>query len=190
MHTPHDAGRDTTPLARRGRAPPLHGRARRVQIPAPTAIMQRKFPVQLAITPATRSRTAGWLADRARRMFDRGHGHQAELEIALWRKTLEVEQAALGFDLPQLRVIAVVLRGVRMAPTVGSLRADRAFDDHPGAAALDPGVDAGALSDRLRALGPAADHALREGMSRWAEAGSVPTDAGFTAAGFVVAGRR
>ncbi len=47
-------------------------------------------------------------------------------------------------------------------------------------------VDEEQLLAYLRRLGPAADHALRDGLNRWQHQGLTPDAAGFTQAGFRV----
>lgn len=48
------------------------------------------------------------------------------------------------------------------------------------------GIDEQSLLDRLGALGPAADHALRDALSRWWEQSREATAEGFAAVGLRV----
>lgn len=149
--------------------------------------------LQLRIKPDLHA----WLSDRA----DRMHGHspdlQAKTELGLWRAVLEMELRRIRLSVAEASCLADVLNGSMLDATLGPLTFYEASDafriarDTPvpemSSYATKWGVDEDALLERLRALHPVADHALRDALSRWwHDEASEATVEGFTKHGLHV----
>ncbi len=136
--------------------------------------------------------TIGWLNSRARRMG--GPGPQVPIELGLWRQYLTVEQALLPFTLGELAWVAACYPdGPGLAATVAATRtadvveaAVRNDSSRFWALAGEWAIDTQALFASLRGLSPVQDHALRDGLSKWAEDGLEVSFAALTRAGFIV----
>lgn len=133
-----------------------------------------------------------WLADRDTRAMGAGPKARARTELGLWRGVLAEELARMSWTLPELAVIAQTLSGTILPDGVGhagNLLAWEVADavaPGPGPQLIptDWGVDTGALVARLEGLGPAADLALMDAVSRWwADDGREHTAGGWAAVG-------
>lgn len=156
---------------------------------------------------------ARWLADRDERMPATGASvsTQAAAEMDLWRAVLAAELDRIRLTVPHACCIADVCAGWMLDAAIGITpglvygECAEAFriarDVAPG---LQPDISSyGAkwapeetdparweqdLLGYLATLGPAADHALRDAISRWWKLGLEPTVEGFAAAGLRVTG--
>lgn len=139
-----------------------------------------------------------WLDDRAARMGDTVP-LQARTEIAMMRMILDAELSRIRLTLPQALAIAGVLNSrdihAHVAAGLGLVYAqcDEAFRlarRPPSGAASSYGVKHGfteqELLDYLATLGPAADHALADAISRWWDQDLDGTGKGFAMAGIAV----
>ncbi len=139
---------------------------------------------------------ASWLEDRAARMTAGNRHQQARAELNLWRATLAAELRRIRLTLGQAACIADVIGGSPIRPavglSVGSVYAQcyDAFRLARTGPAGDVssygakhGIEEGALLRKLGALGPAADQALADAISRWWDADLEPTAEGFAAVG-------
>jgi len=171
--------------------------------------MTVKFSIRVPEPDAT------YLASRAERMASTVRGKpntvplQARAEIGLLRALLDAELARMGFTVPQLSAIAEVLNSPEMEPRVAAglglvyAQCDKAFrlarlpavaagtgvplaDYGPSSYGAHHGFDEQQLLDYLARLGPAADHALADAISRWWAAGLEATPEGFAAVGLKV----
>ena len=152
---------------------------------------------------------AEWLTDRAQRLHTGSLHIQARAELELWRSVLDSELRRVRLTLAQASCVADVCNDWLMnAAVAGSLplvyaKCDDAFRiarDVPRG--LNPDVSSyGAkwapevansaqweqdLLGYLRSLGPGADHALRDAISRWWEQDLEPTVEGFAKVGLRV----
>lgn len=145
-----------------------------------------------------------WLARRATLMHNGGtpaSGNvQARLELGLWKATLDLELRRIRLTLPQARVVAAVCNTWSLDATIGAgpgLVFAEVYDafriarekDHLGISSYGAqyGIDEQALLDYLGSLGPAADAALRDAITRWWEDdGREDTVAGFEKVGLRV----
>lgn len=113
---------------------------------------------------------------------------QARLELDLWRAVRDGELARVRLTLAQARCLADVAGGPLIRPGIGDpmgrmfaacyaafklARSGRGGDVSSYGAKH--GIDEQALLDVLAGLGPAADHALEDALSRW-WAGGQPRD--------------
>jgi hypothetical protein len=143
--------------------------------------------------------TAGWLADRTKRMATPSHNIQARMELDMWRVVLAAELRRIRLTLAQASCLADVLNGHLISPAVsirpGLVYAEAfdAFDiarDTPipeqSSYGAKWGIDERALLDYLARLGPAADHALLDAFSRWWDQNHDATVEGFAAVGLTV----
>jgi hypothetical protein len=125
-----------------------------------------------------------WLASRMGRMPRdgdvRSQSTQAAAEIGLWRTVLDAELARIRLTLPQAIAIADVLNSPDTDPAIGLsmgvvfARCHEAFrlarsgpGGEIGSYGNQHGFDETELLDYLGSLGPAADHALADAISRW-----------------------
>ncbi len=152
------------------------------------------------------SRSTGtWLEDRAARAEKDASVHQqAKAELDLWRATLESELHGVRLSLAQAHCVVAVIGAPLLSETVR--RPGRCYTEcydafaiarrSPALAAVSSygkqyGIDEAELLDYLGSLGPAADHALADAISRWwALDPEIRADdaVGFGAVGLVVAG--
>jgi hypothetical protein len=141
--------------------------------------------------------TASWLADRANRTHIGSHNQQARTELQLWRVALATELRRIRFTLAEASCLADVLNGhlidaalgspgVVYAETYDAFRLAGAGVSSYGAKW---GINEQDLLTRLQELGPVADHALRDAMSRWWERDLPPTAEGFGEVGLRVSTR-
>lgn len=138
--------------------------------------------------------TLDWLTDRAHRMHAMSPHVQARTEIELWRMALTTELRRLRFTLGEINCIADILNGTLLSPgmmvnlPLTWAEAEDAFSFATGQASYGTKWEIGerALLAKLRILGPAADHALHDAVSRWWEAGHDSTAEGWAAVGLRV----
>jgi hypothetical protein len=142
----------------------------------------------------------GWLADRSRRMCAATSvDTQARSELELWYSALNVELRRIRLTLAQASCIADACNGWLMDMVIASglglvyaecYDAFRLARTGPGGDVSSYGakwgVDEQALLDYLGTLGPVADHALRDAISRWWELNESATVEGFAKAGLQV----
>lgn len=119
---------------------------------------------------------AGWLEGRAERSFTpAGIGSRAHTELHLWRSVLEAELGQQRWTLTELAAIAAALNGALIADAVPvgighvaveltDARRGREDEWDAGMAAR---FDGDQLLAKLVRLGPAADMALADAVSRW-----------------------
>lgn len=142
-------------------------------------------------------RTLAWLQERSARMHTATVSTQASTELGLWQDALAAELRRIRLTLAQANCLADVLNGVMLTPASGGFpvvytEAADAFDlaraDHLDADAYGTkwGIDEEALLRYLRSLGPTADHALHDAVSRWRLAGAEPTAKGWESVGLRV----
>jgi hypothetical protein len=118
-----------------------------------------------------------WLTSRTGRMLTGNRNEQARTELGLWREVLAAELRRIRLTLAEACCVADVLNSTTLTPTVaGSIghtyaEVYDAFNDAEGPSSYGNkwGVDEQQLLGKLRALGPAADHALVDAISRWWE---------------------
>lgn len=152
------------------------------------------------------ARTADWLRDRAERMplaLDRRStetsaiNKQAAVELGLWRTALDAELGRIRLTTDQARCLADVLNGAILEPAIsagiGRVYAEcydafrlartgpapdlSSYGRKHGPEGGDPGKWEQSLLDYLGSLGPVADFALRDAISRWWQ-DILPLDAG------------
>ena len=145
---------------------------------------------------------AAWLTDRAARAMTGASVHQqGKAELELWRSALASELHGIRLSLAQAQCVAAVIGGSHLSEHVmrpGMVHAE-CYDAFaiarrsPALAAVSSygkqyGIDEAELLDYLGSLGPVADHALADALSRWWALDLEPDADGFGAAGLVVAG--
>lgn len=144
--------------------------------------------------------TKAFLESRARRLGDAGIGTQARAELELWQSALAAELARVQLTLPQACFLAnVVLMSPEIAVIdpldsgnlvgalwVGCYDAFRRIPPGESSLADTWNIDEQALLDYLRTLGPTADHALYDALSRWRDMNLDQTVDGFARAGLRV----
>jgi len=144
---------------------------------------------------------AAWLAGRAARMHGGSTHQQARAELGLWHAVLDAELRRIRLTGAELACVADVAGGSLIRPVVsagiGAVYA-QCYDAFRVAREHDParissygakhGIGEQDLLDRLGALGPAADHALADAISRWWAGDLDATAEGFAAVGLRVAG--
>lgn len=138
-----------------------------------------------------------WLEDRQHRMYTESPSEQARRELGLWRGVLAMELRRVRFTLAEAICLADVLNGSTIDATVGQLLLAEVYDAFrlaretplPGESSYGTkhGIDEQRLIDVIAALGPAADHALRDAFSRWWATDSDVSVEGFRAVGLNVA---
>lgn len=126
-------------------------------------------------------RLAEWLTSRMERagVHDSPNA-QARAELALWQATLDAELGRIQFTLNELRCIADVLADRRLllsvSATVGAvygrvyLAVRREQVDAGTTWVKRWNLDGHALLEKLIELGPAADHAVYDAVSRYLDA--------------------
>jgi hypothetical protein len=127
-----------------------------------------------------------WLARRAFLMHNGGDPDspavQARIELGLWKAALDLELRRIRLTLPQARVIIAVCNTLTLDAAIGAgpgLVYAACYDafriarekDRLGISsyAAQYGIDEQELLDYLGGLGPAADAALRDAITRWWE---------------------
>jgi hypothetical protein len=142
---------------------------------------------------------AGWLADRTERMHIGSGNQQARVELGMWRDALAAELRRIRLTLAQASCIADVCNGWLMSPGIASrlgmvyaecYDAFRIARDTPvpdlSSYGTKWGIDEKELLDYLGTLGPAADHALQDAISRWWEHSQDASVDGFARVGLRV----
>jgi hypothetical protein len=145
--------------------------------------------------------TTAWLADRGTRMLTGSHHQQAKVELAMWKAALRAELRRVRLTLAQLNCLADVLNGTLItAGIAGSvpvvfLEVSDAFQLARTGPVPDlssygekHGIDEAALLAYLHTIGPTADHALHDAVSRWWAGHREATAEGWAAVGLAVAG--
>lgn len=137
-----------------------------------------------------------WLKDRAARSFSQaGIGSRAQTELLLWRRALQAELAIQRWTLTELGAIAAALDHTLITEAVpGSIGrcAVEVTDARRGQEEdWDAGIGDGFAGDHLVAklarLGPTADMALVDAISRWWDAGLDHSPEGWAEVGVQVA---
>ncbi len=129
-----------------------------------------------------------WLRDRTDRSLSReGVGSQLRMEVELWREHLKAELARVPLTVAEASCLADVAGGPMIhQPVVGTklrYETEDSFALYPGSYGEKWGIDEGLLLDRLRRLGPTADHALCDALSRWWQDDLKADAAGFQSVG-------
>lgn len=136
-----------------------------------------------------------FLAGRSVRMGTRSADLQARAEIEIWRDVMAAELRRSPLTVGEANCLAGILKGHRPSsgPAPSSIgvcyaEAEQAFRLAREIAERAPagkwwGIDEGALLDRLKRLGPAADMALQDAIAHWHTGRFDPTAEGFEAAG-------
>lgn len=151
-------------------------------------------------TRLTEPGLADWLDDRTNRMMTGSLDIQARQELGMWRSALAGELRRIRLTVDQANCLADVMNGAlmdaAMAGTAGIVfyNAADAFQlarDTPFPLESSYGekwsIDEDGLLDYLRRLGPTADHALHDAISRWWNAKCEPTVEGWASVGLTVA---
>jgi hypothetical protein len=125
---------------------------------------------------------AAWLDSRSERMHTGSRSRQAATELGLWQSALLLELRRIRLTLPQARTVAAVCSSWMLDATVAGgpgLVFAECYDAFRIAREKDPlgvssygaqfGIDEQELLDYLGGLGPAADAALRDAITRWWE---------------------
>lgn len=142
---------------------------------------------------------AAWLADRAQRMHTVSHHQQARIELGMWHAALDAELRRIQLTLAQASCIADVLNSPILDPALSG-NVPRVFwlvtdacqlaksDRFGGLSSYGVkwGIDEAALLGYLQTLGPTADHALHDAVSRWWKTDQEATVAGWAAVGLRV----
>jgi hypothetical protein len=162
-------------------------------------MMAETVKSSVRLQPTVPARTSQWLEDRARRRIPRGasRDQQARDELGLWRAALEVELDRVMLTLDQAICVAAVLAGsyYQMAiatggvPQVYAACADAfAIARNRGGTpySVQYGIDEHQLLDYLATLGPVADHALADAISRHWDQGLGADGKGFATVGLQV----
>jgi hypothetical protein len=140
------------------------------------------------------TKTAEWLTDRAKRMHGASPDRQARDELGLWQDALDAELRRMRFAVAELNCVADVLNGTLLQPGV-ALSVPVVYADASDAFSFAPPpssygekweIDEQSLLEKLRGLGPTADHALHDAVSRWWDQGCQPTAEGWAAVGLRV----
>lgn len=138
-----------------------------------------------------------WLSERRARMHTDSVHVQGARELELWHTALQAELRRIRLTLAQANCVADILTSTSVdsvgTPVVFSSVADACrlarTAPVPGDEATYSarfGVDEAALMTYLQGLGPTADHALNDAVSRWREGGCDPTREGWAAVGLSV----
>lgn len=165
----------------------------RYQVPEPAA-QPAASTVHVRLDPAA----AEWLNGRSGRMHTGSPHIQARIDLGLWRTALDMELRRIRMTLAQATCLADVMNGHLMSPSLtrpGTVYAEAydAFEiarDTPipelSSYGAKHGMDEGELLAYLAKLGPVADHALTDALSRWWAEDHQPTVEGFAAVGLTV----
>lgn len=143
---------------------------------------------------------AAWLAERDERMFSGGTGLQAKVELGIWKDALAAELRRIRLTLNQANCLADILNGTMISAGVAGrvpvvlMEASDAFhlareeplayDEVPYGTKWD--IDEKKLTEYLRTLGPTADHALQDAVSRWWQTDAEATVEGWATVGLTV----
>lgn len=137
---------------------------------------------------------AAWLADRAKRMMSGSRDVQARAELGIWRIALATELRRIRLTLAQANCLADVLNGTLIQPAIAAsfpvvfAEVSDAFQLATGPSSYGAKweIDEGELLSYLRGLGPTADHALHDAVSRWWEQDCQVTAEGWARVGLRV----
>jgi hypothetical protein len=136
---------------------------------------------------------AGWITDRAERaMRMESLGVHIRTEVQKWRTIVGAELRHLRFTIGEIGLIADVFGGslitdaISSRPPMAAIEVMDARDGMEGSYGDKWGVDEMALVEKLLGLGPAADHALIDAVSRWWAADGEHTAAGWAAVGLTI----
>ncbi|MFF5668774.1 hypothetical protein ACFY8S_01335 [Streptomyces hygroscopicus] len=142
---------------------------------------------------------AAWIAERDERMHTGTVHIQARLELGMWRSALAAELRRIRLTLNQANCLADILNGALITPGIAgsapvvAMEAADAF--HLARQTPLPGeppygqkwdIDEEALTKYLLSLGPTADHALHDAVSRWWETTAEATVEGWASVGLTV----
>jgi hypothetical protein len=143
---------------------------------------------------------AEWLDDRTERMMTGSIDIQARIELGIWRGALAGELRRIRLTVDQVNCLADVMNGTIMdAALAGSAgmvfyNAADAFQlardtPFPGESSYGAkwGIDENELLEYVQRLGPTADHALHDAISRWWQTNAEPTVEGWATVGLTVA---
>lgn len=143
---------------------------------------------------------AEWLEDRTDRMNTGSTDIQARLELGMWRTALAGELRRIRLTVDQANCLADVMNGSLMdAALAGSAgivfyNAADAFQlardtPFPGESSYGAkwSIDEKELLEYLQRLGPTADHALHDAITRWWKTDAEPTVEGWATVGLTVA---
>lgn len=111
-----------------------------------------------------------WLADRAARTQGGGGARaRARVELEMWRAAMRVEAARTTWTLAEVAFLARIQAGAPIddAGALAMRACDELRPDPIFGLPVDYGFDAGALLAKLAALGPVADVATVDAISRW-----------------------
>jgi hypothetical protein len=140
-----------------------------------------------------------WLVDRSERMATGGPNRHAPMELELWRMALRAELRRIRLTLPQIGCVADVLNGTMMLTPGMALNVPIVYANVSDAFMLAReygeissygnkwGIDEEELKTYLLRLGPTADHALHDAVSRWWDGEHEHSVVGWTAVGLPVA---
>ncbi|MFD5615142.1 hypothetical protein [Kitasatospora sp. NPDC127060] len=143
---------------------------------------------------------AAWLDDRDQRMMTGTVHIQAKLELGMWRGALAAELRRIRLTLNQANCIADILNGTLITPALAGsaplvyyevadafqLVRDSPLPYEESTYGAKWEIDEQALLTYLRSLGPTADHALHDAVSRWWAADHKDTREGWAAVGLTV----
>jgi hypothetical protein len=143
--------------------------------------------------------TAEWLDQRSQRMHTGSAHQQARVELGIWRMALRAELRRIRLTLAQANCQGDILNGTLITPGIAGsapmvfyevsdafhLARDTAVPDLSSYGAR-WGMDEGALLHYLQTLGPTADHALHDAVSRWWETSQDSTFEGWAAVGLTL----
>ncbi|MDI6521697.1 hypothetical protein QMA61_36595 [Streptomyces coelicoflavus] len=151
-------------------------------------------------TRLTEPGLAEWLNDRTDRMMTGSLDIQARIELSMWRGALAGELRRIRLTLDQANCLADVMNGTIMdAALAGSAgmvfyNAADAFQlaretPFPGESSYGEkwGIDEKELLEYLQRLGPTADHALHDAITRWWHTHADATVEGWATVGLAVA---
>ena len=140
-----------------------------------------------------------WLEDRAERsLTPAGLSARTRTELTMWRTVLAAELGQQRWALTELAGIAAALNGVLIGDAVPSgighcaveLADARRGREDEWDAGVAVGFDGDHVVAKLARLGPAADMALADAVSRWWDAGHEHSVYGWAAVGIRVASVR
>lgn len=135
-----------------------------------------------------------WLTNRSERMLSGSVSVQARTELELWHIVIDGELRRLRMPLAWMNCIGDILNSSMLDSTIGTdtgiiwHEAHDAFRLATGISSYGAkwAINEKDLLDWLEKLGPAADHALRDAVSRWWETNQEPTKEGWRAVEVIV----